>query len=618
MQYIIFAIAFLIRLIYIIQLKSTIFYDHFLLDEAFYNTWAKSIAGGEWLGKGVFEALPLYPYILGIVYKFFGYNLFLPRLLQITINSFSCVMLYLITKKVFNKRAGIIAGAIACLYAPFIFYTGTICATTFVVFFYLLTSLILLKAIEKPSLPRFFLFGFVVGIATLVRASILLFFPAVLLWLVVILKEKKRALGGSLIATIGLLFVLVPITAINYMASKDIVFLTSHAGINFYIGNNEDADGAFKPPSWARSNIEGLKADSKTIAQRDLGRQLKDSEISRYYFDKTVDFIKKKPALFLTLLRRKLLLIVNKQELYDIGNYQIYREQIPILRFPFITFLIIGPLGLAGLCIALPRWKTAAPLYIFVFTYTVSIILYFVNSRYRIPIASFMIIFSGFLISWFFEKFRQKRYLSFVPTLALCASFYYIVNLPTGIDMRSTAYNNLGNLNMEAGRYNEAARAFHKAIENDATNPKPYNDIGYLYIMQGRLVEGESFLLDSISRDPNYPFAHINLGLLYEKRGEFQAAEREYKEALAINPNIAQAHNNLANIYEATGNRRAAILEYKKAIELDPSNGRTHYNLGIMYGRDRRLDEAKKEFERAIELDPGFSPAQKALRYWDE
>ena len=96
MQYLIFITAFLIRLIYIIQIKTTVFHSNFILDEAFYNTWARSIASGNWISDKVFNALPLYPYILGVIYKIFGYNPFIVRLFQISISSFSCVLIYIL------------------------------------------------------------------------------------------------------------------------------------------------------------------------------------------------------------------------------------------------------------------------------------------------------------------------------------------------------------------------------------------------------------------------------------------------------------------------------------------------------------------------------------------
>ena len=617
MAYLIFFIAFLTRLIYIIQIRPTIFFNNFILDEAFYNKWAMSIAGGQWLGAGLFDALPLYPYILGILFKIFGYDLFIARLAQIIIGSASCVLLYLLGKEIFNRRAGIAAGLIAALSAPFIFYSGIFVPTVFVVFLYLMALLMFFKALRAKTRRSFFLFGIIAGLAVMTRASMLLFIPFALFWVVIISSEKKKTLVNISLVVIGILMVMMPLLVRNYIVSRDVVFLTSHAGMNLYIGNNEKADGRFKPPGWARSNISGLRSDAKTIAQRELGKDLKDSEVSRYYASKAISFIKQNPNQFLRLFWRKLLLFINKQEIYDAASYPVYQEKIPILGFPFITFLFLGTLGLVGMFIASRDWKKVMPLYLFVFTYTLSILLYFVNSRYRVPFAIVMALFSGFFISWLIEKIKEKRFLKVGLGVILCVMIFLVVNMPIGTDdIRASGYINLGSIYIGTGEYDSAIIALKKAIALDASNPKPYNDIGYSYIMKQDYKKAEAYIFDSLSKDTAYVFAYINLGLLREKEGDFDAAEKEYNLAIGLNPNIPQAHNNIAGIYERSGKRLLAIKEYQKAIELDPENARTHYNLGVVYGRSGRLDAAKAEFMESLRLDPDSAITRKALSYF--
>ena len=588
-----------------------------MLDEAFYNNWALSIAGGEWLGKGLFNGLPLYPYLLGIIFKIFKHDLFIVRLVEIIIGSLGCVLLYLIVKEIFNKRVGVIAAIIAAFYAPFIFYSGILVPTVFTVFFYLASLLIFVKAIQAPSKRRFFLFGVIAGLAIMLRASMLLFLPLALAWVVIISADKKKALKNAALAIVGVLLVMTPLLVRNYIVSRDIVFLTSHAGMNLYIGNNEEADGRFKAPSWARSNIAGLQTDAKTIAQKELGRDLKDSEVSKYYASKAASFIKKNPGAFLRLLWQKLTLFINSQEIYDVACYEVYRDKIPILRFPFITFLFVGTLGIAGMLISLKNWKKVMPLYLFVITYTASILLYFVSSRYRVPFAVVMVIFTGFFISWFLDRIKKKNFLKAGLSLLLCAAIFPMVNLSTDIDdITATGYTNLGSLYLKANEYDNAIIAFKKAMRINPSNPKPYNDAGYACMMNQDYKRAKSYIFDALSRDPDYAFAYINLGLLNAREGNLNAAEKEYKIAIELNPNIPQAHNNLAGLYEISKRRPLAIIEYKKAIELDPENAKTHYNLGIIYGRSEKLDLAKKELMESFRLDPDSAPTRKALEYF--
>ncbi len=616
MPYLIFIIAFIIRIVYVIQIRSTVFYSNFMLDEAFYNNWALSIAKGDWLGTGLFNGLPLYPYALGIIYKVFGHNLFIARFTGALLGPASCVLLYLLAREVFNRRAGIIAGFIAALYGPLILYSGVFVPTALEVFLYLSALLLFFKALNNKRGKGFFLFGLIAGLASLTRASMLLCAPVLFLWVVIVSKERKKALINSVIGIAGILLIIMPVVLRNYIVTKELVFSTSHAGINFYIGNNKYADGRFKAPARARSNIEGLKTDAKSIAEKELNKDLTDSQVSAYYTSKAAGFIRDNPSDFLRLLWRKLLLFINKQELYDAVSYPVYKQSIPVLRFPFITFMLTAPLGLAGMVIALRQWKKLMPLYLFTAVYTFSIILFFVNSRYRMLFAVIMILFAGFFLSWLFEAINTKKLLKAVLGIVLCVLVFLPVNISTGICETATGYNNLGNLYVKTGEYDKAIAAFEKAMEVNPSDVKSYNDAGYACVMKGDFKKAKKYLLVALSMDPDYAFSRINMGLLHEAEGGMRAAEGEYKEAVRLNPNIAQAHNNLAGLYEKSGRRPLAIKEYQKAIALDPDNPKTHYNIAVVYARSGNLKKAEAEFREALRLDSDFTAARKALDYF--
>ncbi|MFC1657747.1 hypothetical protein ACFL2P_04185, partial [Candidatus Moduliflexota bacterium] len=73
----IFIFSFSVRLIYLYQVESLPFSGTLILDALDEDTWARSIAAGDWLGaeKGIFYRDPLYAYFLAITYSLFGHNL---------------------------------------------------------------------------------------------------------------------------------------------------------------------------------------------------------------------------------------------------------------------------------------------------------------------------------------------------------------------------------------------------------------------------------------------------------------------------------------------------------------------------------------------------------------
>ena len=89
----IFALALLVRLLHVWQIRSAPFFTVLMGDSRGYDEWAQRIAGGDWLGHEVFYQAPLYPYFLGAVYAAAGRSLLTVRILQAVIGSASCVLL---------------------------------------------------------------------------------------------------------------------------------------------------------------------------------------------------------------------------------------------------------------------------------------------------------------------------------------------------------------------------------------------------------------------------------------------------------------------------------------------------------------------------------------------
>ena len=91
----IFAVALLVRLVHVWQIRRSPFYATLLGDSRGYDEWARQIAAGDWLGHEVFYQAPLYPYLLGFIYAVAGHHLLVVRVVQALIGSASCALLTL-------------------------------------------------------------------------------------------------------------------------------------------------------------------------------------------------------------------------------------------------------------------------------------------------------------------------------------------------------------------------------------------------------------------------------------------------------------------------------------------------------------------------------------------
>src|SRR5437762_10770275 len=108
--FVIFAVAFTLRIIHIWQMRNAPFFTLLMGDARAYDEWARRIAGGDWIGRDVFYQAPLYPYFLGLIYRVAGHDLFAVRVCQAIVGSASCALLGAATSRLFSRTAGVIAG----------------------------------------------------------------------------------------------------------------------------------------------------------------------------------------------------------------------------------------------------------------------------------------------------------------------------------------------------------------------------------------------------------------------------------------------------------------------------------------------------------------------------
>ena len=98
----IFLLALVVRVIYLLELRSSPFFNFYMGDGQGYHEWANEIASGNWLGQEVFYQAPLYPYFLGLLYTLGADDLLSVRICQAIIGSLASVLIGDATKRIFS------------------------------------------------------------------------------------------------------------------------------------------------------------------------------------------------------------------------------------------------------------------------------------------------------------------------------------------------------------------------------------------------------------------------------------------------------------------------------------------------------------------------------------
>lgn len=512
-----------------------------------YSIWARDIASGRFLGQKAFMKWPLYAYFLGLLFKLSGNSAPFVYAIQFLLGVMNCLLVYSVAKKFFNEIVGFIAGLLYVSYGLFIFYEGLFIYTTLSLFLNFLFFLFVLRVQNNPSNNKLLAAGALWGICAVTQAGIILFGPLAIIWIF-----WQRALGlkkflcGLAIFFIGFACITGTVAAANYFAEKDRVFMVGNLGLNFYLGNNPEANGITYYPTEFTPTQEGVFKDAGIIARASLGKDLKTSEISDFWLKKSISFIKSAPGAYARLLLRKVFYLFYPKEPMHDQEYQHIAGSVRVFKFLPFNLWFVMPFALGGIFLNLKRFREIALLYFALFGISLSVILFFVTSRYRVAIVPFLDIFAAAGLFGIWAMFRQKRYVPVGFSLAALICIYSFFN--------SGIYQN----------------------ERTAKQQKDFNDY----------------------------HSHFNKAWQYSRKPDFHNAIYEMEQALTIKPDHPYTLVSLAGLYYHAHDYKKTEELLKKVIELSPLWQSAYYNLGFLYNRQGRFEEALEMLEKSTDLDP--------------
>lgn len=584
-------VAFSLRLTYDLQARSSPLFDHPQMDERYHDQWAQAIATGETFIEGPYFRAPLYPALLGVVYKVFGHDYLVPRVIQALLGSLSCGLLFLVGRLVFGRVVGAVAGFVAAGYWMSIYFDGELLIPTLIVFLDLLLVWLLLRAAHARGKVAYGLAGVALGLSAIARPNVLLFGPAIVIWLVVLhRRELIRGLVYVACVTTGCLLVVLPITVRNYVVGHDVVLIASQGGVNFYIGNNPESDGRTAIVPGTPGDWWGGYYATIARAEDARGRPLNPSEVSRYYFSEAWDFIRGQPGKFLVLSGLKLSLFWSRWEISNNKDIYFWTQKFtPIVKLLPIGFGLVGPLGIVGLVVCWRRRGELFPLWGFVVVYMVSVVLFFCTARYRMPVVPPLILLAVNAVFQGVTAVKQGRWKALgggLAVLSVATVLVFVTPGAEGLRNEAMSYVMLSKAYEEQGQPDLAIENNRKALEADPNYLTGWCNLGTLLGTSDRLPEAIAALRRALRAPPRL------------KYGETQAT-------------VASVHNNLGNALFENGAYTEAIEHYRAAVRLYPPGTQSHalVNLGRALGTAGCNEEALDAFERALRVDPDLATA---------
>jgi hypothetical protein len=599
----VFAIVFLLRIIVLARLTVSPFLLPMRGDMHFYDDWAQRILHGQLTDHLAFYGLPLYAYLLALIYKLGGYGPFIPGLLQAGLDAGTAVFLYKLSAHIFatvhqeteknptSRRSsfllakrGQLIGVLAALgwafFMPAQTYAVILMPTVWFVFVFWFLVWRMVRTTAAPGRTESLIYGCVIGFAAMGVATILFLVP--LLLTAILFKSssnRERSLLAKLSA-IALLFFGIGVGASpcwihNYFVARDPVFLSAHSGVNFWIGNNPLATGYPRFPPGLHAGQEVMLKDSINVAEKAAGYPLKRSQISAYWSAKAKDYIRHHFYEWLKLLSTKAKNFWSGFQYDDLSMITALRENhvlLPGLRFGLVAALAIPGLLIAWRQFPASRWILAA-----ILLQMFALLPVFITERYRLVAVPGLLIFAAFGLSIFWQACATMQLrLATVYLALLVASTIFVAWPVRELSLWALDAYNSGWQALESNDLTLAEKKLQLAYAYVPGNAETNFALGNLRLAQGNTLEAKSYYLATLRLDPTHEGSYNNLGIVALQEQRWDLAAQFFATAAQLDPRDAKTYYLIAQAHFKARNFRNASLAITQAIKLNPAQPQFH------------------------------------------
>ena len=382
---------------------------------------------------------PVYPLFLSFLLFILKNNIFLIQISQAIIYAFTCLIIFrILTLIVSDERTAFKIAMINALFPALPNYTAYLIAETLFAFLLALTVWFLVRAFKKNDLKAYLFSGIFLGLATLTRAVVVLFFSFVILIIILeSIRRYKRLFVSLILKQILLFFCGFLIIVLPWMMRNSLVvgkFSISSRGFNtMYVRASkvdlnkremkmyalscisENLAGKYFPGNNFSTTGEGYfyqAVQTKNKEYFDLKLSAEDTDLR--FKEETIKLIGKHPFKFISLGFFEIIkfdsfghsLLLNENYA---GGLIKNSTSVSLLRGGLKLFgFLIAMFSIVGIILTRKEW--------FSWIVISSLILYFnfmqffLDSigRYAVPIIPYYIIMASYGFILFFNKKRKK------------------------------------------------------------------------------------------------------------------------------------------------------------------------------------------------------------------
>ena len=596
-------LALVIRAAYLMAYSDLPDWHQLTIDNYFHLHWAERIAEGDLFGDTTYFRAPAYIWYLSGLISIFGTSLWAFRICGILLGLASIAATYSIGSRVFNHRTGLTAAVIQTFYPCILYFEGELLLDSLFTLLLQLSFLAWLRLQAYPHRRTAFWCGLLFGLASITRPTALPIVAA--FWLAIALSGFRRnyQMKTALLPLIaGVLLIVVPISLRNILVAGDPVLISSQGGVNFYIGNNEEADGiAAQMPQPMGHNWR--IADITYIAERESGKQLKPGEVSSFWFDRAAEWIWNEPASAAYLYIKKLYHTVSNDEVANNRHLGQFFSRVWVLdRIP-LSFATVFAFGMAGMIWTWRRSPSTRWIALMIAVNAALIAVFFFSSRFRLPILPFWIILAAaganVLTARVISKHRSSWLIA--GTVIICWLISASPIVPPAAGTSSMGLTSKGLFHYNTGDYEQALRFFRGALKTQEDFPETNLNLAACHLRLGQSDSALFYLGEELRYHPDRHRAHINLSSMALLSGNMEKALTHAHLAVEMVPYDVLANQVLLRAAAAANLSSAAFLALFDSILSNTDNDLYLLNEAAVIISERgELRKARELLRQAI------------------
>ena len=609
--------ALFIRMLYLLSLANDPWLFYPTVDEIAYHNSALTIYETGKLPFPFFRP-PLWSLIINVLYHIFGPHFIVVRFLNILIGSavvFSC---YRLSIRLFNKNIAYYSSMLLAVTGLFIHINSTGLDTNLFILLVLESTVFLYDYSKKQNKYFLVVSAILIGLSILLRPVALITSIGFALFIFLKLKNNSRIYIPILYLFLSFIPVL-PFTISNVLNSEYTI-LSTNGGINFYLGNNPFADG-FSPthpelgPGWTEDEAAGF-------ASNNSGNRLSASEVSSWYYSRTIDSIVSNPTGYAKLLFKKIALTLGSYDISNNGDLTWYKQNRILLNIFYVFgFYIFIPLGIVGMIIGRRDSRTNSLSLITIISLFLPSILFFTTARFRLPILPFIlpfviIAFKELFIASYSPRTRFRYALVTFTIFLLCFSASFFMgpkpNLAYGEFLQ-------GQLYVKAGLNTKARESFTNTLAMNPKAPLANYSIGKIFYSENNFDSASYYFKNELSIQPRMKSFEY-LAQTYRKMNRHVEAATVLLEAFSFYPDkvsfialAAMEYDEAALLYSENGDWEESVLLFEKAHSLEPSNPYHRFGLACSLWVLGKKQEADDIMNSIALHHPDFEPVEEWL-----